>query len=245
MKMLSFGRRLRSGAAIGIASLLLAFCAVGSAQAGTYTLAELVAAPDDFRFDSADGTLSFGHFEVLVNGALLLDLNQYIVETNPDVISDGFQLLGMIGVAGGNAGDVRMQYDVYSNRGPIIGAGIFFNGRAVGGGALSNISEDFRTLPGLSLLQSGLTVFAEGNGVSELVDNAVFENPVNALRVIKDIQVISDGGVFASISIIDQHFVTVPEASTGLLLGLGLVLVSAERKRSQAKGAAGASCTEE
>ena len=225
-----------------VLAVLILFLSLGpSAQAASYTLAELVAAPADFTFDSADGTLSFGNFGVLITGVLPADLFQYHVDTNGDIISNGIQIIGPIGVAGGNAGDIRLQYDVFSNAGAIVGAELFFNGRAIGSGALANISEEFFTLPGSVLQPGGLTVFATGGdgGLSQLVDEIVFDQPVTALRVAKDIQVISDDGIFASISIIDQRFVVVPEPSTAALLGLGFVGMTLVRRRLRAGPGAG------
>jgi len=216
-----FRRLVRSTLALlGVAAALVL---APGAQAGSYSLADLVMAPDDFRISSADGLLLFGHFQATINGALVSDLSQYTVVTDGGVIMDGLQIVGMFGVAGGNAGDVSLQYDVYSTSGPISAASMYFNGRAVGNGALAIISEDFFNMS-QALLPEGLTVFATGDGgrTDQLVDDVLFGSPELSMRVVKDIQVISDGGVFASISIIDQHFTVVPEPSSALLVGLGL-----------------------
>jgi hypothetical protein len=208
------------------AVLALGLLAALPGEAAALTLADLAGGAS---FTSGNSLLRFESFEVTIGGALDTDssgdaeLGDYVV----NVLERGFQIVGPMGVADGNAGDVLVAYDVVGLQGlEVLAGSLVFNGAAVGTGALANVAEDFFTPEGE--LVEDLLVFATGGGAVQKVDFAPLGSfPV--LHVEKDILVASDGGVLASISFVDQEFTVVPEPGTWLLAMLGLVGLSWRR----------------
>ena len=223
--------RLRGGwLAMAIAAVLW----VGAGPAGALSLADLNAG---MTFMSGDGNLefSFGEGSVVVEGSLNTDLNSYSVIER----WDGFRIVGPIGVADGNQGDIQLDYSVSSTRGmanPIVLAEIFFNGSVSAPESMqavvatANIAEAFSN-------GSELGVQVTGGGFWNLNDIASFA-PTATLEVLRDIQVSTlEAGQVAAISVIDQRFAVVPEPGTAMLMlsgGLtGLVVLGRSRRRAR------------
>jgi len=208
-----------------LAATLAMGCALAwpsNANAFSISLADLVGGES---FTSADGKLMFDNFEATVSGALselLSDYNVIVDDAPGGNTPGGFRLVGPIGVAGGSAGDLVLQYDVWSLGSNIVSASMFFNGAVDGAGALATITEDFRSLPGGELLTDRMLVYASAQpDVEMLTDEVVFESPQRHLRVLKDIMVTAVGDL-AAISVIEQQFTVVPEPSSLGLVILGL-----------------------
>ena len=208
-------------------------CSSASATADL-TLADLQMGES---FVSLDGTLKFDNFEILVQG---------ILDTDPDgedelldyavvILDDGFRIVGPMGAADGNRGDILVGYDVWSLTLDIIGASLFYNGAAFSAGALASVEETLQALEGDVPQQppvGSLFVFATGGGGSSKYDETSFDGELH-LHVEKDILVDSDGGVISAISFVDQRFVVVPEPATLALVAGGLALVAARGRRSR------------
>jgi hypothetical protein len=213
---------LRSGWRAAVISVLWVLWIGFASTASALTLADLNAGD---MFTSGNGGLefSFGAGSVVVSGSLNSDLDNYEVV----VLDDGFRLVGPIGAADGNDGDILLDYSVSATNllNPIFSAYLLFNGSAFGLGSTANIAEDFSN--GYSL-----AVAVTGGGLSQKNDLALFAEPTETLAVVlNNIQVMSSGvGQLASISLIDQRFAVVPEPGTAALLLGGLVGMAVTRR---------------
>jgi hypothetical protein len=195
--------------AIGLASL-------SSSSAQAISLLELTDGTLP-SFSTANG-LTFSGFSAVLTGGLTTDLSQYSV----DVTASGFELFGPIEVTD-DVGDLLLTYDV---SGPsILSATLAFTATVGASGTSSSVAEDQFTGPQGELLGS-LFVAVTGGGAEILTDFIAFDPAVSALHVVKDVQldalVSGETGHMASISLIQQMF-AVPEPSTLVLLGLGLI----------------------
>jgi hypothetical protein len=223
-------------------SLVIAIGVGGPSTASSFTVQELV---DGTSFDSPDGNLHFDNFTftVTTEASLSTNLSDYQVIVDESLTSGGFRIVGPIGISGDNAGDIVFTYDVTANLGQQINSvGLYFNGRAFGPGALANVSEDIFA-PGETEPLGRLTVFSIGGDSGEedyqVVDYLEFDAVYSSLHIEKDISVINRGGLFAAISVIDQHFTVVPEPTTASLMFLGLMGAGAwrtSRRRSRRSG---------
>ena len=201
------------------AAAIAVLCLGVAAPASALTLGDLNAGD---MFTSGNGALefSFDIGSVVIAGSLNSNLDNYVVVT----LDNGFRIVGPIGVADGNVGDILLDYSVSATNilNPIISAELSFNGSAFGLGSTANIAEDFSN-------GDSLNVAVTGGGFSQKHDMALFGQDIATLDVLKDIQVISaDIGHLASISVIDQRFNVIPEPGTAaLMLGGGLVGIAA------------------
>ncbi|MCH2171825.1 PEP-CTERM sorting domain-containing protein [Myxococcota bacterium] len=203
--------------AVYSAMLLISMVAANS-NATTFTLRELTDGTTP-SFGSGNTLLTFSDFEVVLSGALSTDLDDYVAV----VLDDGWRLVGPIGVADGNVGDIALSYEVAVSGSQGIGAAeIFFNGAASGLGSTANVSEVFFDSNGPI---GTLFVAATGGGLSQLTDTITFPAPTPILvTALKDIQVITTSpGTVAAISVIDQRFEVVPEPGTLALASSGLI----------------------
>ena len=207
--------RLRSGWRALAAAALGWLGGVGAASA--LTLADLNAGD---RFRSGDGMLEFIFEEnsVVLAGALNRNLENY--EVVP--LSDGFMIVGAIGVADGFVGELLLDYSVTRLAANIVGAELFFNGVAFGSGAYASVVGNLST-------GDSLAVAVSGDGLSEASVSAAFAKPVGSIDVHADIGLSTRAGAqLASVSRINQRFYAVsPEPGTALLLGGGLAGLAA------------------
>jgi hypothetical protein len=213
---------LRSGWRAAVISVLWVLWIGFASTASALTLADLNAGD---MFTSGNGSLefSFGADSVLVSGSLNSDLDNYEVV----ILDDGFRLVGPIGAADGNDGDILLDYSVSATNllNPIFSAHLLFNGSAFGLESTANIAGELSN-------GDSLAVAVTGGGLSQKNDLALFAEPTETLAVVlKDIQVISfDVGQLASISLIDQRFAVIPEPGTAILLLSGLVGMAVTRR---------------
>lgn len=132
---------------------------------------------------SGNGVLTFDDFDVITTGSVRSNLALYDVQA----LVDGIAITGPIAAAGGNIGDLFIQFTV-SSTAQITGAKLRFNGAAVGAGASASVTESFDEIEDAQLF-----VFA-GGGAADRSDSVTFEEGVTSLRVSKDILV--DSGRF-------------------------------------------------
>ncbi|HEY6565569.1 MAG TPA: PEP-CTERM sorting domain-containing protein, partial [Pirellulaceae bacterium] len=76
-----------------------------------------------------------------------------------------------------------------------------------------------------------LNVFNQQPGVFQLTDWADLTVPVRRLRVQKDILLFAGANSAAQVSFVDQTFSQIPEPTTAVLLGLGLVVLAWRKSR--------------
>jgi hypothetical protein len=168
-------------ATFGLATALAAGLA-GSAQ-GT-TLADLNGGQN-----LTVGSLTFSDFTITVTGAIDHNLADYKVLTE----SNGFKIVGGIGVFGGQQGDMLVSYDVSAGQGsPVDGMRLAFNGAATGAHSGATVSEDLFGIPSGDPIASA-SVFQTGSGLSQKVDSVSFA-PQTSFSVEKDILVKAGSG---------------------------------------------------
>ena len=168
-------------------------------------------------FASSDGTLtfSFDPGSVVLNGSLPGNLLDYLVTP----IVGGFQVSGPMAAVNGTLGGLALSYQVTAGAGLVIdGASLLITGVAFGASALGTAGETLSNGSGLGVLVTGF-----GGGVP--VAGTSF-SAAASLGVVTGVQLLALGlGEVASIQTLRESFavVAVPELSTGMLLGAGLV----------------------
>lgn len=190
--------------------------ALGAAPAKAVSLHELVVGTTP-SFTTANG-LTFSNFDAVTTGRLSDDLIDYEVE----ILSNGFRLTGPMSLMD-EVGDILLTYDVTATQ--IVSGALNMVASVGGPGTAASVAQDqFQTMGGELL--GALFVAVTGGGGEFTTDSVVFESPVAALHVIKDIQVdaLANPEVqrTASIELVEQTF-AVPEPSTLVLVGLGLI----------------------
>lgn len=129
---------------------------------------------------------------------------------------------GFLDLAGGNASDALITFDVtvLDPNFQIIAAHLAGNPSVVGGnggGSFGSVTETF--LPGN--ITDSLVIFADEDS-AVLADWVTFGQPVTTLSVQKDIILFADDDAVATtLSFVNQSFTQVPEPGSLALLGLG------------------------
>lgn len=183
---------------------------------------------DDGGFTTANG-LQFTNFQAAITGDLAGVITA--ADLQIDVDSDGFQIVGPIGAADGEVGDVLIQFDVTATAQAIIGAALTTNVGATGLGALASVDE---LLIGAGGVVGSLASAVTGGSLEPVLEDFLSFEGQQSLHVVKDILVDAfligdaDGGS-ARVSYIDQSFI-VPEPGTFALLGVGLMAIAGRRR---------------
>jgi hypothetical protein len=200
-----------------VCSLVLAFA--GSASA--LTLADLSAGAS---FNA--GPLSFGHFVVTPTGSVDSNLADYQVQT----LTDGFRILGGLGVFDGDQGSLHVAFDVTdSSPGGADGLAFQFDGAASGKGSGAMVTESVSDTSNNHVASA--SVFASGG--AQLSNTAGFGGAQSDFHVEEGVILKSVGlASAAGASSIDDQFTAMPEPGTLLLLAAGMTgLFVMSRKR--------------
>jgi hypothetical protein len=200
------------------AALVLAFAATVPRGAGALTLADL-----DAGGSFSAGSLTFDDFDVVLAGDLPVDLTAYAVQ----VLADGFRISGPISAILGGSGTLLVSYEVSALSPIISGASLLAPGATIGTGAQALIVESLLG-PASEVLGSLFVFDVEGVGADP--DDSAGFTPVSSVSVVKS--VIVGGGMLAAMPMVEQRFLTVPEALPLSLLAVGLAgLAIAGRRR--------------
>lgn len=143
----------------------------------------------------------------------------------------GIQFQGGFIATNNSLMDVHLTYQVnVEDSGSLIsGANLSFNGAVVGpGGGLAEVVESVYTNTGYLY---GQMVVSTTETMSQLSTNMVISPPQPQLNIDKDVEDIALTLSYASISTINQSFAQVPEPSTIILVGMGLLGVWGLRRR--------------
>jgi hypothetical protein len=184
------------------------------------------------QFQSGDGSLAFSGFEVEVSGIALHNLDFYRVIPS----QDGFKLLAPMAAAFGSSGELSLRYQVSASEGLEIEAmSIWFQGFAIGCGA--EVGAMLALLDSSEVELGELSVFNQGFRHGRKNDAIHLTPPLGELTILEEVLVNSGDhfllGGFAAGAVISHHFdvVPVPEPTTALLAGCGLIVLAIARRR--------------
>ena len=127
---------------------------------------------------SLDGTLRFENFDTVITGILDTDPvgDEELEDYKVIALDDGFRIVGPMGAADGNRGDIVINYDVVAVGVPgVIEASLFFNGAIIGEGALAAVSEDLVPLENGEPFDDLFVGVTGGNGGSLKFDETSFD----------------------------------------------------------------------
>ena len=134
-----------------------------------------------------------------------------------------------IDTAGNGASDALLTFrvSVLDPAFRIVGVNLAGNPSVLGGGGSVSVTETF--LP--HVVGETLDIFDIVPGATRLEDSLILANSFTELWVQKDIVALAGDGATATLSLIDQTFVQVPEPASLGMLGFGLVGLAVCRRR--------------
>ena len=219
--------RLGTALALAAAALLGLVSQAGAQNAPPTTdnLAHLVATGGSLRI----GDKVFSDFDFVASGLTSFDPSQIRVTAS---MEDGIYYLtwagnmSLVSASGPASADLVLNYRVTATQGLINTIDQLYTGSAQPlGGSFLAVDETVRDSSGRIVANSHLDTDDLSDPFAEAGDNLNINPALRTVRVTKDISfgLISRG--FITISEVRQSFHQVPEASTAVLLGLGLALV--------------------
>jgi hypothetical protein len=218
-----------------LAALLLAGAA--SAQVDCVFGASLQSYIDLGNTGCYIGDKIFSDFSYTYSGDY--DASEVTVQTDTTPMNPGFTLLGSWGTAtGGSDQDLFIEFNV---SGPSIkDASIFLSGVTIGAGGDIAAVEDLClggvwTSPGVCStgVTRSMTALPGGGGsiLSNSIDWEDDPGPVSYVGVQKNIKIFGSDEGPVGFSVLTENFSQVPEPSTYLLMGAGLMALGFVRRR--------------
>jgi hypothetical protein len=207
-------------------------CAIASgpaweAGAQDTTLADLVAGG---MLMSSSGELLFSDFTETRAGDVDPNLENYVVES----LEDGFRVVpapGGLSAAAGEAGALVLGYQVTAAAGiQIVEMLLSFDASATGTGALARATQDYFTDSSETDMLGDAIVLVTGGGGSMTSAGFELAQPIDELHVLASLQVNVPQLGDASITFVDQEFITVPEPAATLLGLVAMLAVGALRR---------------